>query len=161
MAKYSLDLDEKYVNKVKMLSTQFGLRESGVRLEAIRMRKGKTYGEVKKAGEVGDLFTGQNLVVVALYEEVFDRLDEKIQDVLIENLLEQIYVQEKEDGTSIKIEKPQLNLGIQTYHKYGNIATQNLEAVLLVLDQMTEQEKAEKEARKEEKRQNKKNKNNY
>ena len=153
MAKYSRDLDSTLVEKVKNISTQFGLKEKGVKVEAIRLTKGKTYGEVMKAGELTKLFTGEeDIVAVALYEDLFDKLDEKTQDVLIGNLLEQIFVEETKDGDiKIKIEKPQLNLGLFTYHRYGNDAVQSLEAVILTLDQMAEQEKELKEAQKAEK----------
>ena len=95
---------------------------------------------------------------IALYEELFDKLDENVQNILIRNLLEQINAEESKDGMSIKvkIEKPQLNIGLETYHLYGDIATQALEGVLLILDQMAEQEREMKELAKQEKARNKK-----
>jgi hypothetical protein len=152
MAKYSRDLDSALVEKVKTVATQFALKERGVKVEAIKLIKGSTYGEVMKANELTKLFTGEDdIVAVALYEDLFDKIDEKMQYVLIENLLEQIVVEETKDGGyKIKIEKPQINLGLSTYHRYGNVATQNLEAALLILDQMAEQEKELKEMRKAE-----------
>jgi len=160
MAKYSRDLDDALVAKVKNLSAQYGLQEAGIRVEAIRLTKGKTYGEVKQANELTQLFTGEdNIVAVALYEEVMEQFDDVAQDMLIKNLLEQILVQEdKEGGYKVKIEKPQLNVGVGTYQFYGKEIMDVLETVILTLDQMAEQEKAAKEAAKEAKKQNKKNK---
>lgn len=157
MAKYSKDLDETYVQKVKNLSMQFGLKEMGVQVEAIALLKGKVYGEVKTANDLMKLFTGkEDVVAVAINEELFDRLDDGTQDILIENLLEQIKVDEDKEGNlKIKIEKPQICLGIQTYRKYGNVATQSLEASLLTIDQIAEQEAEQKELLKAEKKQNK------
>ena len=112
-----------------------------------------------KANELTQLFTGEeNVVAIALYEELFDKLDENVQNILIRNLLEQINAEESKDGMSIKvkIEKPQLNIGLETYHLYGDIATQALEGVLLILDQMAEQEREMKELAKQEKARNKK-----
>ena len=160
MAKYSKDLDSKFVTKIQQISRDFAMLGE-IKIEPIRLIKGNTYGEVMKANELTQLFTGEdNVVAIALYEELFDKLDDKVQDILIRNLLEQITVEESKDGTSIKIkiEKPQLNLGLETYHIYGDIATQALEGVLLILDQMAEQEKEMKEAAKQEKSLNRKNK---
>jgi hypothetical protein len=160
MAKYSKDLDSKFVTRVRQISTEFPML-SEVKIEPIRLIKGNTYGEVMKANELTQLFTGEeNVVAVALYEELFDKLDENVQNILIRNLLEQINVEESKDGMSIKvkIEKPQLNLGLETYHLYGDIATQALEGVLLILDQMAEQEREMKELAKQEKARNKKSK---
>ena len=150
MAKYARDLDETLVQKVKSLSNQFGLKEQGVKIEAVRLKKGKTYGEVLKPNDLVKLFTGEeNVVAVALYEELFDQCDEQTQDVLIENLLGQIYATtDKDDKLKIKIEKPQLNVELSVYHRYGNIATQKLEAAILILDQLAEQEKQQRELNK-------------
>ena len=158
MAKYSRDLDSTLVEKVKNISSQFGLKERGVKVEAIRLVKGATYGEVMKANELTKLFTGEeDIVAVALYEDLFVKLDEKTQNILIENLLEQILVEDTKDGDiKIKIDKPQLNLGVITYHRYGDVATQTLETVILTLDQMAEQEKELKEMEKAEKKLKKK-----
>ena len=160
MAKYSKDLDSKFVTRVRQISTEFPMLGE-VKIEPIRLIKGNTYGEVMKANELTQLFTGEeNVVAVALYEELFDKLDENVQNILIRNLLEQINVEESKDSMSIKvkIEKPQLNLGLETYHLYGDIATQALEGVLLILDQMAEQEREMKELAKQEKARNKKSK---
>ena len=158
MAKYSRDLDPTLVEKVTTLAQQFGFKENGVKLEPIRLKKGKTYGVVLQPNEVSKVFSDglDSVVAVALYEDLFNQLDDQTQTVLIENLLEQILMQEDKEGNiKVKIEKPQLNLGLFTYHRYGNIATQKLEAVILTLDQMAEQEKAEKEAKKAQKREKK------
>jgi len=157
MAKYSRDLDENLVLKVKQLSNEFSLDSYGIKVEAIRLKKGKTYGEVVKANDLVKLFTGdENIVAVALYEEVMSQFDEQTQNLLIENLLEQIEPQEDNDGNvKVKIVKPQINLGRQTYQKYGNVATQKLETVILTLEQMAEEEKMQKEAEKELKKQKK------
>ena len=160
MAKYSKDLDSKFVTRVRQISTEFPMLGE-IKIEPIRLIKGNTYGEVMKANELTQLFTGEeNVVAVALYEELFDKLDENVQNILIRNLLEQINAEETKDGMNIKvkIEKPQLNLGLETYHLYGDIATQALEGVLLILDQMAEQEREMKELAKQEKARNKKSK---
>ena len=157
MAKYSRDLKEELVQKVQEVSREFGLREQGIRVEAVRVDKCKTYGQVLKSNEIVKLFTGEdNVIAVALYEEVFDQLNEQAQTILIHNLLEQVFVNQKEDGTiTIKIEKPQLNLGLRTFNKFGNVATQMLEAVILTIDQVEEEKKAEKEAQKQSKKKKK------
>ena len=78
MAKYSKDLDLKFVKRVKQISTEFPMLGE-IKIEPIRLIKGNTYGEVMKANELTQLFTGEeNVVAIALYEELFDKLDENV-----------------------------------------------------------------------------------
>jgi len=156
MSKYARDLDESLVAKVKNLSTQFGLKEQGINVEAIRLKKTKnTIGEVVKGNDLVKLFAGEDIVAVALYEDAFDLVDDQTQTIWIEGLLEQIVSEEdKEGNVKIKINKPELQLGVGVYHKYGKVAMDKAELALLTIDQIRDREREEKEAKKA-KKQNK------
>lgn len=163
MAKYSRDLSEDLVEKVKQVSLQFGLKEQGVRVEAVRMESDKDIAKILKPNDIVKLFTGEeNVVAVALNEEVFDTFDESATNIVIRDLLDRIRVQPgkegHEDEIKIKVEKPQLNLRLATYRDYGKTAVEVMEAALMSLDLIVEQKKAEKEAKAQQKR-GKKNKN--
>lgn len=150
MAKYTRDLSEDLVKKVQTISSKFGLKENGIKVEAIRLNKGKVYGEVLKSNELVKLFTGdEEIIVVALYEEVLESMNDEAQNILINNLLEQIvYQEDKEGNLKIRIEKPQLNIGLNTYRKYGESAMEVLETVLIGLEQAAEIERERKAAKK-------------
>lgn len=160
MAKYSRDLDESLVQKVKTLSKEFSLDAYDINVDVIRLNKRKTYGEVIKPNDYAKLYANNsNTVAIALCEEVITQFDEQSQNLLIENLLEQIKPQEdKEGNVKVKIEKPQINLCLSTYQRYGNVATQKLETVILTLEQMAEEEKMAKEAERAEKKERKQKK---
>lgn len=154
MAKYSHDLDDALVKRVKNLSAEYGLKEWGVNVDAIRLNKSKgTFGEVVKGNDLGNLYAGEEIIAVALYEELFDQVDEQTQDLWIETLLSQITVEEdKEGNTKVKIVKPEINIPISIYHKYGNVAAQKCELAYLTFQQLKEKADAEKEAKREAKK---------
>ena len=147
MAKYSRDLDEKYEKKIKELVASTHLREDGVTIEPIRLNSKKFYGEVVKANELVQLFTGsEDMVCVAVNEELFDELDDQTITVLIESLLSQIsYDSEKE---KVNITKPEISVGLGMLNKYKEVVVQKLESAYYALQQIEAKKKEEKEARK-------------
>lgn len=147
MGKYSRDLDEKYVKKIKEMVAVTGLRECGVTIEPICLNSKKSYGEIIKSNEFVKLFTGDdNMVGLALNQELFDTLDEQTTTVLIESLLAQIsYDYEKE---KVIITKPEISVGIGMLHKYKEVAVQKLEAAYYGLQQIEQKKKEEKEMKK-------------
>lgn len=154
MAKYARDLDETLKKKVEDMANAMGLN-TYVNVEAIRVKKCKTYGEVLKSSELVKLFTGDDsMVCVALYEDLFDLVDEETKSYWIEALLNQIeYDSEKDEAGKdpIIIKKPEINLSMGLYNKYKNVAVQKEELAILTLQQMADKKKEEKEAKKAEK----------
>ena len=148
MGKYSRDLDENLIKKVKTLSKSCGLDSLGITVEAIRLKKSKSSaGEVVVGNDLVKLFTGDdNLVAIALYEDLFNLVDEETQNMLIEGLLSQISYDDEKD--KIVITKPELSVSVGMYHKYGNIAIQKAEMVYLTCQQIKEKEREAKEAAK-------------
>ena len=90
-----------------------------------------------------------SIVVVALYEDAFDRVDEQTQEIWIRSLLVQISYDLDKD--KIVITKPELNVPLGLYHKFGNIALEKAELALLTLQQIADEEKERKEAKKKSK----------
>lgn len=154
MGKFERDLDERLEKKVKSMANAAGLNALGITVEAVRVKKCKTYGEVVKGNDLVTLFTGDpDIVCVALYEDLFidqkrgtNRVDEETENYWIESLLSQIsYDSEKE---KVVITKPELNIGRGMYAKYKNIAVQKEELAFLTLQQMADEKKKEKEEKK-------------
>ena len=144
MGKFSRDLDEALEQKVKNLAREMHLTETGINVEAIRLKKSKKeIGTVLKANDLVTLFTGdESLVAVALYEEAFNRVDSETQDFWIRGLLSQISYDLEKD--KIMINKPELQVSLGMYRQFGNIAVQKTELQLLTLAQIDEEEKERK-----------------
>lgn len=144
MAKYSKNIDEDLKDKVMKNEAIAKLAVYGVEIEVISILKSKNcVGEVIKGSNIVSLFTGKpDLVVIALYEDAFLKVDDETQNIWIESLISQIsYDIDKE---KVIITKPELNITIGMYHKYGNIAIQKAELSLLTIQQIIEKEKEDK-----------------
>lgn len=147
MGKYSRDLDEKYVKKIKEMVAATGLRECGVTIEPICLNSKKSYGEIIKSNEFVQLFTGdKDMVGLAVNEQLFDTLDEQTITVLIDSLLSQISYDGEKD--KVVITKPEISVGIGMLHKYKEVAVQKIEAAYYGLQQIEQKKKEEKEMRK-------------
>ena len=150
MSKYSKDLDETLVQKVRSIAKSAGLDAFGINVEAIRLKKSKnSIGEVLVGNDLVKLFTGDDLLVaVALYEDLLLQFDDATQNMLIEGLISQIGYDDEKD--KVVIAKPELSISVAMYHKYGNIAVQKAELVYLTCQQMKEKEKETKKKKQKE-----------
>lgn len=151
MGKYARDLHDGLERKVKSMAQSIGLTDMGVNVDAIRLKKSKnSIGEVVQGNDLAKLYAGEeNLVAVALYEDAFLCVDDQTQNLWIEGLLSQIsYDEEKE---KVIITKPELQMSLGMYRKYGNVATQKYELALMTVQQLAEKTKAEKDTKKKKK----------
>lgn len=148
MGKFTRDLDSRLESQVKNLANEMGLKAMGINVEAIRLKKSKKeVGVVLKANDLVTLFTGDDsLVAVALYEDAFNRVDEQTQEIWIRSLLNQISYDMDKD--KIVITKPELQIGLGMYRKFGNVAVQKAELALLTLQQIADEEKESKASKK-------------
>lgn len=151
MGKFSRDLDPDMEKKVKDLAIEIGLKATGINVEAVRLKKSKKdIGCILKANDLVELFTGDNsTVVVGIYEDAFRRVDDQTQEIWIRSLLNQISYDMDKD--KIIITKPELNVCLGMYRKFGNIAVQKAELALMTVQQILDEEKQEKEAKKKNK----------
>ena len=147
MAKYSKDLNENLVNKVKALAASYSLTDSGVKVEAVALNKvGKDVVEIAKGNDVTKLFSDKDVVVIALLEEAFLSVDDKTQNMWIESALSQIYYDSEKE--KIKIEKPEITVTAGMYNKYKGLAVDMAVLAQLTIEQIREQEKERKEQEK-------------
>ena len=145
MGKFSRDLDEALSKKVKNLASEIGLGNY-VNIEPLLLKSKREIGCVMKANELTTLFTGDDsLIAVGINADAFDRVDEQVQEVWIRGLLAQVEYDFEKDKINIK--KPELQIDLGVYHKFGDIAVKNAELAVLTLQQITDEEerlKAEK-----------------
>ena len=147
MAKYSQDLNENLVNKVKMLTVAQGLTDSGIEVWPLALNKiGKNVGEVVKGSDLTNMKAGKNVVAIALLEEAFNRVDDKTQNMWIEALLSQVYYDP--DKEKIKIEKPEIAVTAGMYNRYQGLAVDMAVLGQLTIEQLKEEEKERKEQEK-------------
>jgi hypothetical protein len=148
MGKFSKDLDEDLAKKVTNMALEMGLQAMGIDIKPILLKKSKKeVGLVLKGNDLTELFTGSDsIVAIALYQKAFEEVDEETQNLWIESLLNQVSYDMEKD--KIVITKPELNIGIGTYRKYGNIAVQKAELAVLTVQGIIEREKEEKLAAK-------------
>lgn len=148
MGKYVRDLDTDLEKKVKDMAVSRGLKAQGISVEAVRIKKCKTYGEVLKGNDLVTLFTNDPfLVCVALYEDLFDKVDPETQDYWIESLLSQISYDSEKD--KVVITKPELSINREMYYKYSNVAVQKEELAVLTIQQIADEKKKEKKEKEE------------
>ena len=144
MGKYVRDLDIDLEKKVKDMAVSRGLKAQGISVEAVRIKKCKTYGEVLKGNDLVTLFTNDpRLVCVALYEDLFDKVDPETQDYWIESLVSQISYDSEKD--KVVLTKPELSINREMYYKYSNVAVQKEELALHTIQQIADEKKKEKE----------------
>lgn len=152
MAKYSRELDEDLVKRVKDKANEMGFRERGITVEAIKLNKSKTnVGEVVKPNDLAKLFLADDyLIVIALYEDAFDLVDDQTKDIWIETLLDQVVYDSEKD--KINIEKPELSFSVGMYHKYKEVLPQKMELAYYTIKQIEEKKREEKLEKKEAKK---------
>ena len=158
MAKYSRDLDENLVNKVKSIATTQGLTDTDIEIWPLALNKiGNNVGEIVKGSDLTNLKAGKNVVAIALCEEAFRQVDDKTQNMWIEALISQIYYDSKKE--KIKIEKPEISVTTGMYNKYQGLAVDMAVLAQLTMEQLREQEKERKEQEKLLKKEKKSKKN--
>lgn len=140
MGKFTDLINEDLEKKVKNMSIEMGIKSMGINVEACGLKKSKKdIGLVLKGNDMVERLTNDSsLVLVALYEEAFNRVDEQTQDIWIRGLLSQISYDMEKD--KILINKPELNIGLGMYRKFGSIALEKAELALITIQQINDEE---------------------
>lgn len=144
--KYSKDLDENLKSLVNEAVKKAGL-DRIIDVKPIRMLKSKgTICEVIKGNALTELFAGE-VVAIAIFEDAMLNMTDDAQSMLIEGAVSQIFYDFEKD--KLTINKPELNVSLGMYRKYGEDYVKTLEASIIAVDQINEQEKERKAAEKE------------
>lgn len=118
----------------------------------------KEVTRVQKANEIVELALDmEDVVVLSIYEEAFDRYDDQTKRLWIENALAPVHYDMEKDKVVIGGE-PTITVSLGMYHKYKDIIIQKLELAALTLQQIEDEERKRKEEEKALKKSKKKNK---
>lgn len=118
----------------------------------------KDVTRVQKANEIVELALDmEDVVVLSIYEEAFDRCDDQTKRLWIENALAPVHYDMEKDKVVIGGE-PTITVSLGMYYKYKDIIIQKLELAALTLQQIEDEERKRKEEEKALKKAKKKNK---
>lgn len=128
---------------VQDVAQEMGLIQQGLEFQALCTTKAKEIVKVSKAGEVAEVMSDkENLLVVIVYEDAFDVVDEKTRFMWTRMALDSVvYDSEK---NKVTLSAPMLTMTLGCYQKFGNVATQHAELALHTIQQLEEAEKQRK-----------------
>lgn len=127
-----------------------GLADVGIRLKVLSLTKSNVAVKVQKANATTNFIShGQIDLVLFLYEDVLDRLDEDARARLIEGALSNAYYDTEKD--KLNIDNSPFGEVIRMSKKYPNYIN-DLETVELTIEQLAEELKERKAAEKEAKK---------
>lgn len=127
-----------------------GLADVGIRLKVLSLTKSNVAAKVQKANATTNFIShGQIDLVLFLYEDVLDRLDEDTRTRLIEGALSNAYYDTEKD--KLNIDNSPFGEVIRMSKKYPNYIN-DLETVELTIEQLAEELKERKAAEKEAKK---------
>ena len=116
------------------------LKVLGVNKQSQIFNVSKASGLVKYLGKLDDA------VVITVYEEAFDRLDDKTRELLLDDALAQISFDAEKDR--LIVTKPQINVTVGGRRKHGEALINAAEASIALIESIEEEEKERKAAEK-------------
>lgn len=138
---------------VQEVAKELGLIQYGIEFVTMR-KKSKEVVTVKKAGELFEAYVKkEKMLAVLVYEEAFDKVEEKDQWMWVRQALARVSYDLEKDKVSLNV--PMLSVPLDFYQKYGNVAMQNAELALLTVQHLQDEEKQRKEEEKKSKKKRK------
>lgn len=129
--------------------------ENYINIKAFSVNKSRELIKIKKANSIeGELTKDDQTVFVIVYEKVFDRLSDDMQEILMRDVLSSIQYNMGND--KVVISAPCITVTTWGRQKYGDDLLNAAETAVLMMEQVEEEEKEMKQMEKE----NKKNKKN-
>jgi hypothetical protein len=133
-------------NLVQEVAKELGLTQYGIEFVTMK-KKSKEVITVKKAGELFEAYVKkEKMLAVLVYEEAFDKVEEKDQWMWVRQALARVSYDLEKDKVSLNA--PMLSVPLDFYQKYGNVAMQNAELALLTVQHLQDEEKQRKEEEK-------------
>ena len=140
-------------NLVQEVAREMGLIQYGIEFVTLK-KKSKDVITVKKAGELLEAYIKkEKMLAVLVYEEAFDKVEEKDQWMWVRQALARVSYDLEKDKVSLNV--PMLSVPLEFYQKYGNVAMQNAELGLLVIQNLQDEERERKEQEKASKKRKK------
>jgi len=142
----SEDIEELAINKFN----ETGLAQVGLNLKVMSITKSKNLLKVSRGSATTEFLTGQaDTIHMVIYEEAFDRMDDKSKEMLMEGALSNVSYDSEKDKIIIE-SNPNVEL-YRMRRKYPNYIDVH-EAGYLAIRQLEEEEKEKKAAEKEAKK---------
>ncbi len=142
---------------VEVIENKFnetGLASYGLTLKIMSVKKSKELLKVSKASAATEFLTKKDgIIQVFVYEAAFDRLTDKVKDMMVEMALSNISYDVDKD--KIIIENNPFKQVIAMRQKFGNDILDSIELTSITIDTIEEEEKERKLAEKENKKMNK------
>ena len=128
---------------IQDVAQEMGLIQQGLEFQALCTTKAKEIVKVSKAGEVAEVMSDkENLLVVIVYEDAFDVVDEKTRFMWTRMALDSVVYDSEKNKVTLSAPMQTMTLGC--YQKFGNVATQHAELALHTIQQLEEAEKQRK-----------------
>lgn len=159
MSKFiKMEAGDEYAELIKKVATELSLtRYVDIQPRYLAKPLKNNVGCVAKGNDVSFTLTdNNNAVVVGIYGEAFDRVDEQTREFWVRSLLSQIEYDFDKD--KINVNKDLITMPLSIYQQYGNVAMQKKELEIHTINMLIEEEKERKAAEKEAKKAAKKNK---
>ena len=148
MAKYS-KCEEDVQDMVRNIASELGL-EQFMDFEALYVPKAKEVVTVSKASAIAEyLSSREDLILVFIYAEAFDLVDDKTKDMWLRMALDQISFDSEKD--KIIIGCPMISVPVGFYTKYQKSAVDAALLGQLTIQQIEDKKREEKERQKAEK----------
>ena len=147
MAKLTLASPETQ-KMVQEIALELGLTQMGVEFQAFKTDKAKEVVKVQKASQVTEILSNkETLVIVTVYEDAFDKVEDKDAYLWLRQALATVsYDSEKEKVT---IGCPMVSVPLHMLQKYGNVVTQNAELAIHTIQILEEEARIKKEVAKQ------------
>lgn len=145
MAKKKLTLaSPEYVDLVNKVAKRKSI-SNYVEFQVFNLRKSKKdVIKIQKANEIVELaLEKEDVIVVSIYEQAFDMVDEQTRELWIENALNSVHYDLEKDKVTIGGE-PTITVDLGMYRTYKDVIIQKLELAALTLQQIADAEKEKK-----------------
>lgn len=143
-------LGEETQGLIDNVASEFGLANY-VNIKCFGINKQKQVIKVKKASPTEEgMGNSPDCVIIVVAEDVFIRLSEEQQDLLVRDALSQVYYDDEKD--KIVVTQPELCITLGGWQKWGEKLVTTQETAILVRQQMEEEERERKAAEKEAKK---------
>lgn len=135
---------------VHSVAEEMGLIAEGINFKVFDTKKAKEVIKISKASEVAEILSEQeDLVIVIIYEEAFDRADEKTRYMWVRTALEPISFDSEKDKLNISAPTITVPMSLAANDKYKTVAIDCAIAGQLVIQRIEDEEKDRKAKEKE------------
>ena len=138
------------VDLANLKLNEYGLIQLGLNFNIISTRKAKDVLSIARVSGLAEYILKKNdIITIIVYEEAFDRLSDEYKNLLMEGVISNIAYDFDKDNIVIDSSRyGELIRMRRKYENYGNV----IEASVMVIEQIAEEERQRKEDEREQKK---------